>query len=179
MAAVAAGHTVLAPNTELAAALFDAVERMTSEAGREIWPTPRVRDFGGWLREKGMSSGSSGCRHVASPQRHRRARIVARSDRRERVPASDLLEPGGAARAARRARRAIYEYGIPLRAVAEQASAFEESRVFLDWNRRFDSALPAVGLHQRRTNCRQLAPPPTEPLAWIESPAWRPMARNG
>ena len=40
MAAVAAGHTVLTPNTELAAALFDAAERMYQESGREIWPTP-------------------------------------------------------------------------------------------------------------------------------------------
>ena len=52
MAAVAAGHTVLAPNTELAAALFDAVERAQLEAGRDVWPTPRVRDFGSWLREQ-------------------------------------------------------------------------------------------------------------------------------
>src|SRR5258708_33675705 len=52
MTAVTAGHTVLAPNTELAAALFDAVERAYRDAGRDIWPTPRVRDFGSWLREK-------------------------------------------------------------------------------------------------------------------------------
>jgi hypothetical protein len=52
MAAVRAGHTVLAPNAEMAAALFDAVERTHLEARRDIWPTPRVRDFGGWLREK-------------------------------------------------------------------------------------------------------------------------------
>ena len=47
-----AGRTVLTPNTELAAALFDAVERAYREAGREVWPTPRVRDFSGWLRER-------------------------------------------------------------------------------------------------------------------------------
>ncbi|MGB6355813.1 MAG: hypothetical protein WBF21_17715, partial [Steroidobacteraceae bacterium] len=51
MAALAAGHTVLAPNAELAAALSDAVERAHQEVGREIWPTPRVRDLGSWLRE--------------------------------------------------------------------------------------------------------------------------------
>ena len=52
MAAVDAGRTVLAPNTELAAALFAAVERSHRAAGREVWPTPRVRDFGSWLREQ-------------------------------------------------------------------------------------------------------------------------------
>ena len=52
MAAAMAGHTILAPNTELAAALFDAVERFHQDAGRDVWPTPRVRDFGSWLREQ-------------------------------------------------------------------------------------------------------------------------------
>jgi hypothetical protein len=52
MAAVADGRTILAPNTELAAALFDAVERTYLHSGLDVWPTPRVRDFGGWLREQ-------------------------------------------------------------------------------------------------------------------------------
>ena len=119
MAAVAAGHTVLAPNTELAAALFDAVERAHREAGREIWPTPRVRDFGGWLRGTVCASGSStDCRHAARPERHRRARIVARGDRRRARSAATCSNP--AARRVRRAARAApcYEYGIPLRAIA-------------------------------------------------------------
>jgi len=50
--AAGAGHTILVPNAELAAALFDAVERRLIEAGTEVWPTPRIRDFGGWLRER-------------------------------------------------------------------------------------------------------------------------------
>jgi probable DNA repair protein len=89
----------------------------------------------------------------------------------------DLVEPTGAARAARRARRAIHEYGIPLRAIEDHASASEESRVFIDWNRQFTE------------RCRQLdcisadellerAPPSAEPVAWIESPVWRPVARQ-
>ena len=47
-----ARRTVLTPSAELAAALFDAVERAYRESGREVWPTPRVRDFGGWLKEQ-------------------------------------------------------------------------------------------------------------------------------
>jgi len=89
----------------------------------------------------------------------------------------DLVEPTGAARAARRARRTIHEYGIPLRAVADHASASDESRVFLDWSRQFSE------------RCRQLdcigsdellgqTPAPVEPISWIESPVWRPMARG-
>ena len=136
MAAVTAGHTILAPNTELAAALFDAVERAHRDAGRDVWPTPRVRDFGSWLREKHVGRQLS---DAVLP------RVLGDIDERELwravIDASDtgrdLAEPSGAARAARRARRAIHEYGIPLRAIADHASATEESRAFLDWNRQF------------------------------------------
>jgi ATP-dependent helicase/nuclease subunit B len=176
MTAVAAGHTVLAPNTELAAALFDAVERAYRDAGRDVWPTPRVRDFGSWLREKHVGRQFT---DAALP------RVLSDIDERELWRAvidssdvgRDLVEPTGAARAARRARRAIHEYGIPLRAIADHASASEESRVFLDWNRQFGE------------RCRQLdcissdellgqTPPSAEPITWIESPVWRPMARQ-
>jgi probable DNA repair protein len=176
MAAVTAGHTILAPNTELAAALFDAVERAHRDAGRDVWPTPRVRDFGSWLREQHVRRQLT---DATSP------RVLSDIDERELwravIDTSDvgagLVEPTGAARAARRARRAIHEYGIPLRAIAEHASASEESRAFLDWNRLFDE------------RCRQLdcisadellgrTPPSVEPLTWIESPVWRPMARQ-
>jgi probable DNA repair protein len=175
MTALAAGHTILAPNTELAAALFDAVERSYLEAGRDVWPTPRVRDFGSWLRERHAG------RHLADAAL---PRVLGDIEERElwrtvidSSPANqDILEPTGAARAARRARRAMVEYGIPTAAVAAHGSS-EESRVFLDWNRLFDE------------RCRELdclgsddllgsAVPPTEPVAWIESPVWRPVARQ-
>jgi hypothetical protein len=51
-AALAAGRTVLAPNTEIAAALFDAAEREQRALGLALWVTPRIRDFGSWLREQ-------------------------------------------------------------------------------------------------------------------------------
>ena len=176
MAAVAAGHTVLTPNTELAAALFDAAERMYQESGREIWPTPRVRDFSGWLRERYVGRQ---LQDAATPRAL--SDIEERELWREVIDASevgrDLLDPGGAARAARRARRALYEHGIPLRAVAAQASAFEESRVFLGWNSEFAARCRLLDCISG-DELLSLAPPPTEPLAWIESPAWRPMARQ-
>jgi probable DNA repair protein len=176
MAAIETGHTVLAPNTELAAALFAAAERGHQAAGRDVWPTPCVRDFGGWLREQ----------HAARQLRDAgSARLLGEVDERELwrivIDSSDLgrqvLEPAGAARAARRARRALYEYGIPLLAVAEHGTAAEESQAFLDWNRRFDELC-------RDLNCISAdellgrAPPPAEPILWIESPVWRPMARH-
>ncbi|HEY4445920.1 MAG TPA: PD-(D/E)XK nuclease family protein [Steroidobacteraceae bacterium] len=176
MAAVTAGHTILAPNTELAAALFDAVERAYQDAGRDVWPTPRVRDFGSWLRERYVGRQLTGAASL---------RVLGDIDERELWRAliessgvgEALVDPAGAARAARRARRAIHEYGIPLRAIADHASASEESRMFLDWNGQFDE------------RCRQLdcisadellaqTPPSVEPVTWIESPVWRPMARQ-
>ena len=51
LAAATASHTVLTPNTELAAALIDAVEREFQKLGREVWPTPRIKEFSNWLRE--------------------------------------------------------------------------------------------------------------------------------
>jgi len=176
MAAVTGGHTVLAPNTELAAALFDAVERTHLEAGREVWPTPRVRDFGSWLRDQ----------HAAWQLRDPGApRVLGDIEERElwrQVIDSggvspDILDPTGAARAARRARRAIHEYGIPIRAVAEHASASEEARAFLDWNRIFDARCRAFDCISADELLKAL-PPPAEPVVWIESPVWRPMARH-
>ena len=176
MAAVTAGHTVLAPNTELAAALFDAVERTHLQAGRDVWPTPRVLDFGSWLREQ---HAARQLRDLGSP------RVLGDIEERElwrevidsSVVAQDILEPTGAARAARRARRAVQEYGIPLRAVAEHGSASDESRAFLDWNRLFDERCRAFHCISADELLR-LTPPPAAPISWIESPVWRPMARQ-
>ena len=176
MAAVAEGHTILAPNAELAAALFDAVERSHQDAGLDLWPTPRVRDFGGWLRETHVSRQLT---DAALP------RILGDVDERELwrtvIESGDLgqeiPEPTGAARAARRARRAIHEHGIPLGTIAGHASASDESRAFLDWNRRFEERcrqLDCIGADELLAQ----TPPPAQPVSWIESPVWRPMARR-
>jgi len=176
MTAVTAGHTILAPNTELAAALFEAVERAHRDAGRDVWPTPRVRDIGSWLREKHVGRQLSDAvlpRVLGDIEERELWRAVIDSSDTGR----DLAEPTGAARAARRAHRAIHEYGIPLRVIAEHASATEESRAFLDWNGQFTERC-------RHLDCisadelLDLTPPPAEPVTWIESPVWRPMARQ-
>lgn len=176
MAAVMAGQTVLAPNTELAAALFDAVERNHLEAGRDVWPTPRVLDFGSWLRER---HADRQLRDLGAP------RVLDDIEERELwrdVIASngsdqDILEPTAAARAARRARRTVEAYGIPLQAVAEHGSASAESSAFLHWNRLFDERCRALECISADELLR-LTPPPADPIPWIESPAWRPMARQ-
>ena len=104
MAAVTAGHTILAPNTELAAALFDAVERAHQDAGRDVWPTPRVRDFGSWLREKHVGRQLTGAASL---------RVLSDIDERELwrtlIESSDvgegLVDPTGAEKARQRVNR--------------------------------------------------------------------------
>ena len=176
MAAAADGQTILAPNTELAAALFDAVERAHQDAGRDVWPTPRVRDFGGWLRERHLAlqlKDAASPRALSDVEERELWRSVIESS----AVGRELLDPGGAARAARRARRTIFEYGIPLRAVAEHGAASEESRIFLEWNRQFDERcrqLDCVGADELLGSLEASG----ESIAWIESPVWRPMARQ-
>ena len=175
MAAMAAGRTVLAPNTELAAALFDAVERDHRTSGVDVWSTPRVLDYGSWMRERYAQRqlcDATTPRILSEIEERELWRSVIESSERGHA----FLEPAGAARAARRARRTMHEYGIPFGAVQAAAAGSDEVLAFLEWNRDFD----------RR--CRELdclstdaLPPvaaPSESLAWIDSPAWRPMARQ-
>jgi probable DNA repair protein len=167
-----AGRTVLAPNTELAAALFDAIERAHRDAGREIWPTPRVRDFGGWLKEHHVQrqltdSSTPRCLSDVEERELWRA-VVLESD-----SSRQFLEPSGAARAARRAHRAMVEYGIPASAVG--AYRTEESLALLEWNRRFAER---CRLLHCISSCQLPLPRPVEAIAWIESPQWRPAARR-
>ena len=176
MTAVAAGDTILAPNTELAAALFNAVEREHLNAGRDVWPTPKIRDFGSWLRERHAD------RQLSDASIPRALNdIDERELWRDVVDSSEvgqsMLEPAGAARAARRARRALYEYGIPIRAVSEHGAASEETQAFLEWNSQFNQRLRSLNCIGSDELLGRLQPL-TETLVWIESPVWRPMARQ-
>jgi probable DNA repair protein len=175
-----AGRTVLTPNTELAAALFDAIERVHREAGHDIWPTPRVRDLDSWLKERHVwnqfADGSTARCLSGVEERELWRSVVLESESSGR-----FLEPSGAALAARRARRAVHEYGIPLGAIARFGS--EEALAFLEWNARFDARLRAchcVSADQLLTErvMRSSEENDAEPIAWIESPAWRPIARR-
>ena len=168
-----AGGTILAPNTELAAALFDALERAYRDSGREIWRTPRVRDFGGWLRERHIErqfTDSSTPRCLTDVEE----REVWHTVVLEREPGEPYLDPSGAVRAARRARRAMHEYAIPPRAIA--ADGGEESLMFLDWNARFEERCRAVRCID--ADRLPMSMDCASPLAWIESPHWRPVARG-
>jgi probable DNA repair protein len=175
--------TVLVPNTELAAALVDAVERSHLVSGRQIWSTPRIRDFGGWLKERYVRrqlTDSALPRCLGDVEERELWRdVVLGSD------AGRFLEPSGAARAARRARRATHEYGIPMSAIA--ADGGEEAAMFVEWSARFahrcrelkclgaDELLGGVG-GRGNTDAIPDAESAAE-VAWIESPLWRPVAR--
>jgi ATP-dependent helicase/nuclease subunit B len=174
LAAAAAGRTILAPNTELAEALFDAVERAHRDAGDEIWPTPLVRDFAGWLRDEYVEkqlSNSESPRVLSDVEERELWREVVEAAEQ----GADFLDPGGAARAARRARRTLREYNIPLQALDDDQS--EEVRAFLAWNRAFDlrcRALNCIGADTLLVGLDS----PRDPITWIESPQWRPVARQ-
>jgi len=175
-----AGYTVLAPTTELAASLFDAIERAHRNSGRDIWPTPRVRDFGSWLRERQIRhqfADSSALRCLTDiEERELWRRVVLEGE-----SSQQFLEPAGAARAARHARRAMYDYDIPISAVA--AYGTEESAALVTWNTRFMQlcrALRCIDAEQLPAAVGQLLASESrqaEPLSWIESPVWRPAAR--
>lgn len=165
------------PNTELVAALTDAVERSHRASGRQIWPTPRIRDFGGWLKDRHV-----GRQLIDSTLPRCLSDVEERELWRDAVLGSDLgqrfLEPSGAARAARRARRATHEYGIPMSAIA--ADGGEEASIFVEWSARFAQRcrdLRCVGADDLLESAA-VDPESAADVAWIDSPLWRPVARG-
>jgi probable DNA repair protein len=197
IAAAAAGRIVLAPSTELAAALLDAVERAHRQAGRDLWPTPRILDFGTWLKARHLErqlldSSLPRCLSDAE-ERELWRRVVLES-----AASAQFLEPAGAARAAQRARRACFEYGIARAAI--NAYGTEETEAFEAWRATFESrcrelgvigADELLGVLERATaggeqrgagdGDRRAAGNGGSPVAavsWIESPLWRPVARR-
>jgi ATP-dependent helicase/nuclease subunit B len=181
-----AGRIVLTPSAELGAALSDAVERAHRRAGREIWPTPKILDFGTWLKAQHlerqlMDSSLPRCLSDAE-ERELWRRVVLES-----AASAQFLEPSGAARAARRARRATFEYGIPRGAIS--AYGTEETEAFEAWRAAFESrcrelrviaADELLGGLDRPDPPRQAADGDRRAVAltWIESPLWRPVARR-
>jgi probable DNA repair protein len=174
LAAVAAGRTVLAPNTELANALFDAVQRVHRDAGDEVWPTPRVHDYSSWLREQHVQrqlSEAVAPRLLSEVEERELWRLVVDTAQTGR----DFLDPAGAARAARRARRTLFEYAIPVEAL--DAAHSEECAAFLEWNRAFERRCSALGCVSADSLLGGVGSP-GGPIDWIESPQWRPAARR-
>src|ERR1700728_453371 len=178
--AAAAGRIVLAPSTELAAALVDAVERAHRYAGDEIWPTPKILDFGSWLKAQHLErqlidSSLPRCLSDAE-ERELWRRVVLES-----AASAQFLEPAGAARGAQRARRATFEYGIPRGAIA--AHGTEETQAFEAWRAAFESRcreLRVIGADELWAGLDRAADGDgrAAALTWIESPLWRPAARR-
>jgi ATP-dependent helicase/nuclease subunit B len=178
--AAAAGRIVLAPSTELAAALVDAVERAHRQAGREIWPTPKILDFGTWLKVEHLErqlvdSSLPRCLSDAE-ERELWRRVVLES-----AASAQFLEPSGAARAAQRARRATFEYGIPRAAI--NAYGTEETEAFEAWRAAFELRCRDLRVIGADELLGGIDPAPAgerraAALTWIESPLWRPVARR-
>ncbi len=179
MACLEAGRTVLTPSAELAAAINGAVERHHQVAGHLVWDTPRILDFNSWLRElntRRQLRNASGPRYLSDLEE----RELWRSVVVDSVQAVGFLDPSGAARAARRARRSLYEYGIPATALADHEG--EESQALRQWIARFDERCRDLGCQSADTWLANLSAATgsrvLQSLAWIESPMWRPVVRR-
>jgi ATP-dependent helicase/nuclease subunit B len=89
--------------------------------------------------------------------------------------AHDMLDPAGAARAARRARHTLREYDIPLQALIDDKS--EEVQALLAWNQGFEQRCRDLRCISADTLITGMAAP-QDAITWIESPQWRPVARR-
>ena len=174
LGAIEAGRTVLAPTAETAAALIDRIEAHFARTQRDVWRTPQIRDFSGWVRQQyeRQNFDRAGAPRVFSDIEERQVwrDILARSD-----IAMDFSDPGGAARSARRAVRALREFQIPVSALSLFPSA--EAGALMAWLADFEARgrqLNAIGADRM---LESLAPPTDVPL-WIESPSWHPQARH-
>ncbi len=164
----------MAPTNEMAAALGDALDRHWLESGREVWATPRVREFGSWLREQHLLRQRIDARApylLTDPEERELWRQVLAED----PGGEELADPAAAAFSARLARRTLVDYGIPRAAL--DASPTEETQWLgrgLDLFGRRLAGLDAL------TTDDLLAtfPAPPEPIVWLESPAWRPLPRR-
>ncbi len=147
MEAANADCTILAPERR---ACGDALRCDRARPSR-FGPRALADPAGARLRQLAAGAARSrparGLIDAALFDRRRRARAVARGGARG-AAGQQFLDPAGAARAAAHARRAIVEYDIPLRAVADYGSRGIRHAARLD--RAVRRALPRSGLRQRR-----------------------------
>lgn len=87
----------------------------------------------------------------------------------------DMLDPAGAARAARRARHTLREYDIPLQALIDDESA--EVQALLAWNQGFEQRCRELRCISSDTLITGMQAP-QDSITWIESPHWRPVVRR-
>lgn len=167
---VGAGRIILAPTAEIAAAVLDRIEQRYLAQGREVWPTPQVRDFSGWARQQYESQ----CADLAQAPRLLED-IEERQLWREVIAssaiASEFSDAGGAARAARQAVRAMHDYGIAPAALHDYPGL--ESAALLQWIDSFDERCRQLNALSADCVPGLLQAPAQRPVP-LDSPAWRP-----
>lgn len=167
---VGAGRTLLAPTAEIAAGILDRIEQTYLAQGREVWPTPQIRDFAGWARQQYEAQ----CFTRASAPRILED-IEERQIWREVIGASaiasEFLDTGGAARAARRAVRAMHDHGIAPQALQDFPGL--ESTALLQWIDGFDERCRQLQALSADRIVHLLDAPAGRPVP-IDSSAWRP-----
>ncbi len=165
---------MLAPNAQIAALLTDRIARHHLAQGRDIWPTPRIRDFAGWVVERyeqqNFATGKAP-RVLEDPEE----REIWRQVVSDSGLADAFTDPGGAARAARQAFRALHEYGIAPRELAGHPGA--EAQALSQWVSDFRARCQDLGALARCELLVSLAPPPDVPVP-LAHHGWQPQVRS-
>ena len=133
-----------------------------------------MRDFAGWLRELYVHrqlSDSNTPRVLSDVEERELWRAVIDTTELRH----DMLDPAGAARAARRARHTLREYDIPLQALIDDKS--DEVRALLAWNQGFEQRCRELRCISADTLISGMEAP-QDVISWIESPHWRPVVRR-
>ena len=136
-----AGRIVLAPSRELASALIDAVERAHRRAGRDIWPTPKILDFGTWLKAQHLERQLDGFIAAALSVRRRGAGALAPGRPEERGQRAVSRAFG---RGACRAACAPRDVRIRDCAAGHPCYVTEESRALLSWTELYEGECRAL-----------------------------------
>ena len=167
---VGAGRVILAPTAEIAAGVLDRIEQQFLAQGREVWPTPQVRDFSGWARQQYDAQ----CADLADAPRLLED-IEERQLWREVIASSaiaaEFSDAAGAARAARQAVRTMHDYGIEPAALQDYPGL--ESTALLQWIESFDERCRQLNALSADCVPRRLHAPAFRPVP-LDSLAWRP-----
>lgn len=166
---VGAGRTVLAPTAEIAAGILDRIEQGYLAQGREVWPTPQVRDFSGWARQQ-YESQCAGLTQAPRLLEDIEERQLWREVIASSAIAAEFSDAGGAARAARQAVRAMHDHGIAPAALQNYPGL--ESTALLQWIESFDDRCRQLSALSADCLPRRLQAPALRPIP-IDSPVWR------
>jgi ATP-dependent helicase/nuclease subunit B len=171
--AVAAGDTILAPNSEIAFALRAAVNLHRESLGDRVWQTPRIVPLDAWALAEIHDELRQGRDHprVLSKIEHAELwRLAIAADSHSH----GLMQPRAAAASAAHALRAMRDYGIDCSVLRQFDS--EEARALARWSDTFREMCRARAAITELEILPRLTP--AAGLRWIASLQWPPYVRS-